>query len=382
MRVLYRGFDGLDVSFRAQISGHLADELEQAKEWAQKTRQDACMTFAGMKLLIAETGARGGYSYRASTGQMGATWFFKKPNPSDPWGVRISCGSFMLAERGLGGARADMYRTMERLGVTIQAQAESIGRVDYAIDIFAPDFTLEPENFVMHSNATRADHFDQNEATVHGKSGRVTSVTIGKMPGRQVIVYDKRAEVIAHHKWAWFDIWNANLSCFTLPAIDFAHPDNSRVWRIELRAGKSQLKDGWNIRTWRDLDERLGDLFHSATEAIRYAEPSSDCNRSRWPDSLLWETVRNELDEDLFEMRNFAPPDTIKRVQREAHARLLEGQSMGLVITRAAIKGVPIESLAREALIEGQRMANEISKDQCRYGAKLRERADRYEILL
>lgn len=379
---IYRGFDGLDVSFRAQISEEFAHELQQAKEWAQETRQETCLAFAGKKLLVAESGARGGYAYRASTGLLGATWFFKRPNPSDPWGVRVSCGSFMLAELGLGRARSEIYRTMEQLGVSVQPHGESIGRIDYAIDIFAPDLVLHPENFVMHSNANRADHFEQDEMTVNGKSGRVTSVTVGKMPGRQVIVYDKRAEIIARHKWAWFDIWNANLAKSDLPTIDFSNPSNSRIWRVELRAGKSHLKDGWNIRTWRDLDERLGDLLEFAANSIRYAEPSCDSNRSRWPLTLLWELVLKQLEEDLFEMRNFAPPNTIKRVQREAHARLLERQSLGLLVTCAAIKGVSIEQLSTEVIAQGKRFADEIAKDRSGYESKLRESADRYEVLI
>lgn len=335
-----------------------------------------------MKLLVAESGARGGYAFRASTGQIGATWFFKRPNCHDPWGVRVSCGSFMLAELGLGMTRTRLYQTMEKLGVIVQPQGESIGRIDYAIDVFAPEFTLQPEHFVMHSNANRADHFEQGQVTVNGKSGRVTSVTVGKMPGRQVIVYDKRAEVIAHHKWAWFDMWNANLANDGLPPIDFSMPENSRIWRVELRAGKTHLKDGWNIRTWYDLDERIGDLFQASVQSIRYTEPTPDSNRSRWPDSKLWQVVGAELGEDLFEMRNFAPPDTIKRVQREAHIRLLERQSLGLLITRAAIRGVSIESLAAEATAEGKRMASEITNDRSRYETKLQESSGRYEILI
>ena len=81
-----------------------------------------------------------------NTGRTGATWFFKKPNSKDQWGVRVSCGSFMLAEQGLGAARTEIYRTMEQLGVRVQPNGESIGRVDFAVDVLAPDLVLQPKS--------------------------------------------------------------------------------------------------------------------------------------------------------------------------------------------------------------------------------------------
>lgn len=378
---IYRGFDGLDVSFQAQICEQFSFELQKAKDWAQSTHQETCLIFAGMPMLVAESGARGGYAFRVSTGRTGATWFFKKPNSKDPWGVRVSCGSFMLAERGLGGVRHEIYRIMEQLGIRVQTHGESIGRVDYAVDVHAPDFILQPDHFVMHSNANRAEHLEAGDIATHGKSGRVTSVTVGKMPGRQVIVYDKRAEVIAHHKWAWFEIWNANLARSGLPVLDFGDPKTSRVWRVEIRAGKNHLKDRWNIRSWSDLDSRIGDVAAAAIDAVRHVDPNNDTNRSRWPKSPLWQIVDQELQSDLCEMRNFAPADTVKRIHKEAHLRLLARQCMGLFVTRAAIAGVSAENLPKFTIKEAKIFATEFASEHEKMKAKLRAIALRYEAV-
>lgn len=72
----------------------------------------------------------------------------------------------------------------------------------YALDFLVPGFILSPENFVMHANARRADHIVYRAMQVNERSGRVTYGTVGKMPGRQVIVYDKRAEITAKRKVA------------------------------------------------------------------------------------------------------------------------------------------------------------------------------------
>jgi len=378
---LYRGFDGLDVSFRAQINEKLRTHLEDAKLHAQSTRSDTCLPIADMMVTVAGTGAPGGYAYRISTGRTGATWFVKRPNPRDPWGVRVSCSSFMLAEHGLGKARSHLYEFMDRLGIRVESNTESIGRVDFAVDILAPNFVLLPDSFVMHSNANRADHIEENERTVNGKSGRTTSVTVGKMPGRQVIVYDKRAEVIAKKKWGWFEIWNASCERRGIPNLDYTDPANSRIWRTEIRAGKRHLKDNWGIRSWSDLDTKLGDLAIEATEVVRLTMPREDRNRARWPNDPVWNLVRQELSADLFEMRNFAPPDTIKRVQKEKHLELLEQQSLGLLITRAAISGVNIDDLSAYARTEGTRLARKIGSELEKTELKFSKSAARYEAI-
>lgn len=376
---LYRGFDGLDVSFQAQIPNEFAAQLQVAKEHALANSSDTCMPYSGLFLMVAATGAKGGYSYRVSTGKTGATWFFKKPNARDPWGVRVSCSSLMLAQYGLGESRSRIYGTMDQLGIRYSENAESIGRVDYAVDILAPALTLKPETFVMHSNSNRADHFEEDSLRAHGKSGRVTSVTVGKMPGRQIIVYDKRAEAIARRKWAWFEIWNATLRRLGFNELNENEPTSSRVWRTEIRAGKTHLKERWNIRSWANLDERLGDMMIDATEAIRMAEPTSDTNRSRWSNCHFWDAVRTELSDDLFEMRNFAPPEVIKRIHRESHLQLLYKQSLGLMVTQAAIEGISADCIATYAKSLGDRYARDILKDAQKVEAKLQRCAERYE---
>lgn len=379
MIALYRGFDGLDVSFQAQITDEFAAQLQAAKEHALVTSNDTCMPYNGLFLMVSGTGAKGGYSYRVSTGKTGATWFFKKPNARNPWGVRVSCSSFMLAQHGLGQSRSKIYGTMDQLGVRYSENAEGITRVDYAVDILAPAFTLKPECFVMHSNSNRSDYFEESSLRSHGKSGRVSSVTVGKMPGRQVIVYDKRAEVMARHKWAWFEIWNATLKKRGLSELDFSDPTASRVWRTEIRAGKDHLRERWNIRSWADLDQRLGDMMIEATAAIRLAEPTEDTNRSRWSNSRFWHAVRSELSDDLFEMRNFAPPEVIKRIHKESHLQLLYKQSLGLVIAQAAIEGISADSVATYAKEIGERYALDIVQNTSKVEAKLQRCADRYE---
>jgi hypothetical protein len=331
-------------------------------------------------MLVKESGAPGGYAFTASSGEFGVTWFFKKPNLFDPWGVRISCNSFFLATSGLGLARSKIYDAMASLEIALTDQPESIGRVDYAVDFLIPGFVLTPHHFVMHSNARWKDHTEPLGQASNGHSGRVTSVTVGKMPGRQVIVYDKRAEIIAKHKVGWWEIWDAARAKANLPPIIRSGPEASAIWRVELRAGKHHLKERWAITSWADLDSRFGDLVAATVDAIRHAAPTLDSNRSRWPDSPLWQAVRNETGQDLFEMRNFAAPDLIKSVQRDEHDKLLARQMTGLLTSRAAIQGIEADALPCFAEQAGEQMAEQIRQAPDRFAEKLETAAGRYRI--
>ena len=200
MIVLHAGFDGLDIALKARPGPELVEFLEEAKAFAEEFRQDVATAFNGLRLSVGATGARGGYAYRFDTGPMGATWFAKKPKEGDPWGIRLSVKSRPLALLGLDRVREEIDATCATLGLRYPADGVSIGRVDFAVDILAPDFALDPTGFVIHARTNRKAHTDLAEMESNGPSGRYTSVTLGKMPGRQVILYDKREEVRKKHK--------------------------------------------------------------------------------------------------------------------------------------------------------------------------------------
>jgi len=339
MEVIHRGFDGLDVAFKAKIPTALAVELQSAKEYAVEQSEETRITFGSVTMKVGETGAKGGYAFRCDTGKFGAIWFFKKPNKNDPWGIRVSVNSLPLAIYGLGWVRNYLYEILHGLGITTTDHGVSISRVDYAIDILAPEFVLDANNFVMHPRCNRKKHDEITEISENGHSGRTTSVTIGKNPGRQVIIYDKREEVIAKRKVEWWEIWNANRKQPDQPPLDMG-PVRHRIWRIEFRACKRHLKDTWGVTSWSDLDDKLGDIYAKMVADIRYADPTSDTNRARWPNASIWKIACNEMKEDLFEMRTGADPVRIKEVIRDEHRRVLQSQKLGLDVSIAALNGV------------------------------------------
>tara|TARA_E500000318_G_C3568988_1_gene216947 strand:- start:5080 stop:6252 length:1173 start_codon:yes stop_codon:yes gene_type:complete len=333
MTIVHKGFDGLDVAFRTNISKELYDMLSGAKERAIEEHEPQLIEWNGVEMHVQSSGAQG-YQFRCDTGPLGATWFIKKPNVKDEWGIRVSCKSLPLAVRGLGRVRDDLHAFLDAIAGPVTVRDVSIGRVDYAVDILAPQFELCSDNFVMHSSSKRTEFKD---IETHGTSGRTTGVRIGSMPFRQLAVYDKRADIITKRKVEWWKIYNANLQAMGKPSLAPKDPEKSRVWRFELRVGKCHLKDKWNLRTWEDLDNLLADVMRKLSEAIRYARPTQDSNRSRWPDDPLWAQVKDEIANDLAEMASGIEPGVIKEIRRDELASLLLGQIVGLSATLSVL---------------------------------------------
>lgn len=354
--ILHRGFDTINLSIKASLPEDLLRVLDEHKDRASTDGADALVTFNGLTFHLKGHGGHG-YAFILSGGPDGANWSFKRPNPKDPWGVKVNVGSRFLATQGLGRAKAHIEDWMAAFGMRFGPSDVSFARVDFCVDILAPDFNLIPDQFVMHSSTGRRDYIAPDPMTVHVRSGRVTSVTVGSTRNRQVIIYDKRAEVIARNKAYWWSIWNhtvqrgpasylsrdghAPLSRKLALCPDPEQAAGNRVWRVEIRAGKDLMKDRWDIRTWEDLFNRYGDLFREAGEVVRYTDPASgDTNRARWPNHPLWEVAVAEANDDLTDMRSGADPNPMKQVQREDHIGLLIRNMTGTAISVAALQGV------------------------------------------
>jgi hypothetical protein len=133
-----------------------------------------------------------------------------------------------------------------------------------------------------------------DEELQEGGAGHLThALRIGKMPGKQVAIYDKRRDVIAKHKREWWEIWNANLKAAGLPPIT-QDGTKGAIWRFEVRAGKKCLK-GAGARTLAELRDKGLSVLSEVAATIRYAEPTTDQNRARWPDAPIWQAVRTNL---------------------------------------------------------------------------------------
>lgn len=384
MHLIRIGFDGLDISYQLTIPQNLADELEAQRAIAEAP--DAYLGMVnrrGVQLLVEATGAKGGYRYRCDTGMrgpFGEVWFFKRPNEgADTWGVRVSCRALPLALYGLAKVRKQIEETLEALGMQPEEGSESIGRVDVACDILAPDFVADRDNFIAHPQTTISE-ISTDLMQVVGRSGRVETITIGKNPQRQVVLYDKRAEVIATRKPYWWPIWDAALAEQGLPPLDPKERASSVVWRVEVRAYKRHLKDKWGVTTWGDLREKLPYIMHRALCDVRYSHPTGDSNRARWPDHPLWEIALDAFSRDFADLQSMADKAIIQKMLLEDTSRRLENQITGYTLARAALLGIPNDDVGNFAVDMAKTLKLKLQSNNKGLNEKLGRARDKYRL--
>jgi hypothetical protein len=193
----------------------------------------------------------------------------------------------MLSLKGFEGTKNTLLGQMKDIGVTGVFEDEGclplglppnvkIGRFDYCFDfIMSNDFEPNPKHFIKHPKSKIKGVVDEKiDFAMEGVYFQ--SVTVGKMPNRQAIIYDKTAEIVDHLKPYWWEIWGLKPESL-----------EGRIWRIEVRAGGNEL-DRWRLRTFEDMERMVGDVVLDILKRIRLAIPTDDTNRSRWPSHPLW----------------------------------------------------------------------------------------------
>lgn len=380
MHCLHKGFDALDLAFPLTISDELSEEINNVKAHLNANQLDlGFIDFERLHFTIFPTGARGGFAYHCRFDATQNHWFLKKPgNTGDKWGSRVSCAAMNLALGGIEGARRQLVEELDFLKLAHEPGTESVGRVDFAMDFLAPDFDLRPDHFIMHSRHGWSQHTAAGNMAIHGRAGRTTSVTIGKNPNRQVIVYDKREEVLGKPSHMP-PIWDANLERLGLPPLDLSNRSTSTVWRVEIRFFKEYLKNKAGVRTFADLAAAMPDMLRNTVEQIRYVVPNGDSNRARWADHPLWERVRAEIECDFSTIRSNADRATVERFVLAEKDQYLARQIAGCLLNRAALRGVDLDGLKAFTLGQAQQIVenfeamrdetkDKLDKAKVRYG--------------
>ena len=290
MEPIYQNFDGLDFSVCGAFPEAALEILRTAKRQAQKLHGKCVLAEIGasrMTISVFPTGAQGGYPFKFDTGPDGATWFGKDNITPKMDNIRISCNSLMLALNGLEKTKNILFEQLKNIGAIGVFEDETclplghppnvkIGRFDYCFDFIMDEgFEPDPKHFIKHPQSKIKGVVDDK---IHFavELPYFQSVTVGKMPNRQTIIYEKTAEIVDHLKPYWWDIWGLK-------------PEDikGRIWRIEVRAGANEL-ERWNFRTFDDMESMAGDVVIDILQKTRLAVPSGDANRSRWPVHPIW----------------------------------------------------------------------------------------------
>lgn len=343
--ILHSGFDGLRLTIETDVPPAFRECLNAAKAEAVETNRDCILTFGEITLGVRRSG---GMAFSAHTGDMGAEWYFLDPEnrPANKPGITVDFRAFLLATGGLKGAKDHLEACMRAFGIPYGENQLRVTRTDFAIDFLAPWFEPDRTHLVLPPKTKTTEITSASDSETHSSGTRVTGLRAGAPANRQLAIYDKRTEVIKNGKMGWLKIWNATRASMGKPELDMKDPDQSRVWRFELRMGRKQLRERFDIRGWDNLDAMIGDAFTDFRKVIRYCIPTADRNRSRWPTHELWEAVTHTVALDLHENIAGVLPRDVKDANRDEHMRMLDRQLLGLFISRAAASGVTADEFS------------------------------------
>ncbi|MDK9721938.1 MAG: hypothetical protein OEL53_12230 [Rhodospirillales bacterium] len=332
-KLLHAGFDTLDVAFQGALPPETLESLKQARDRAAQMQEPALVKIGPgyVPLRIQSGGMRGGYAYVADAGLINGGWRFKaNPNPTQ-WNIFASPSAAGMAALGFHGMRERMFEQLAGMGAIVTGH--SINRTDFAMDFLAPGFELCLDQFVAHAHCKKSPHWgeaskdqDRNQPSAVLRGRALESVTIGKMPGRQIIVYDKRRETIAKHKKFWFQVWGVD------PADPIAN-----IWRVEVRAGKKELKERWAISTFEDIAASIGDVVQHALSEVRYLEAGqTDSNVTRQRLHPLWQAAQEVASRKLVDYRSGLTPGQLLAIEREQAMRqyrqMMTGNAIGFAV--------------------------------------------------
>jgi len=317
MKIIHSGFDTIVFALQGAANPQSLDLMKVHKELAEKQLSDQPISFDGGRLRgkIAHTGQKGGYAYILKfRDELGHIISVKRNIDRKEWNAQVKIRALALACYGWEQAVKNVFEDLIAIG--FHHQGFSLSRVDYAIDFHNANVELSPVHFVAHSRAGKVPNGMDIKGLLRGQTWE--SVTIGKMPNRQVIVYDKRAEVISRRKLAWFKIWG----------LDKSDPANT-VHRVELRAGKLHLKKD-EIRTIHDFRTKLKDLFSRDVRAVRYVKRAkTDQNISRWPNHPMWDHVQDHVDKHMLNICSHVDVEAVKHVVKEQKIHMYTANAIG-----------------------------------------------------
>jgi hypothetical protein len=348
MKKIYSNFDGLDIAFQGSVSKKILAQLAEAQKEAQEGQKEEVIELgkSHLKVCVATSGGSGGYAYRFDTGVDGAVWFVAKSNDVKRWNVRVSVKSLAFALHGYEGVKNHILHVLDCLeargkgridkatGKFTDQPLESISRFDFCVDFIAPNFQINSEHFIAHSRSTKQIYGKTLELDTVRRGNNIESVRIGKMPNKQVAIYNKTKEIINNNKSYWWKIWGIDK--------DSVECD---VWRVEVRAGKEELIK-WESRTFTALEEKAGNITDHILKSIRYVNPSADKNHTRWKSKPIWNDTIKAVNEGMMEYtsQEAKREDILKGFHAEKLA-IYQQQMMGLAVSYGALKGVKIKDL-------------------------------------
>lgn len=344
-KIVYSGFDTLDLAIKGAFSTEIIDYLEETRKEAEISEKEFPIKLGknNLNFLIMPYGQRGGFKFVITDGPTGAIYAIKANSNLDDWNLFISVRSNRLLTHGYEKTKAWIFQQLFKMEFRIVDY--SINRIDFAIDIQTNNFELDFNKLITPSRAKVSSYWTEentigelkNHKTSIVRGGRFESITVGKMPNRQVIVYDKRrAAIDQKHPW-WFDAWGVDRED---PAI--------QVWRIEIRAGRDALAKRVLKRTFESCEAELPNFLREALEEVRYVEQKNSTNVTRSKIHPFWKVAQEHASKILDRKEAPILPDHVLKLMREQRRDMAIAQCFGNLLNAAILDGISTNEIVSE----------------------------------
>ena len=342
LKLVYQGVDTLDVAIMGAASDDVLRCLEDARTQAEAQPYDdygipITLGPDNRAFVVKGHGKKGGYRYTLVDIRTGSIFSVKKESRPQMWNVFVSARAHTLLSRGYEGTKSEFMACLDAMGV--RPGGFSVNRIDYALDFVAPDFVLDMAHFVAPRKSKVSPHFetgyhldDYGEMPAKPdpslpigsvmRGGKFETVTIGKMPGRQVIVYDKTLAAKVQQKPYWFPAWGID-------------PDDtaSRVWRIEIRAGRDAwqaVQKPWGQRTYETIEALHQRFLTTALQEVRYVtDRDRISNVTRAQLHPLWQAAQDAVAKLPERPEPPLTPQYVIELMRKQRSAMAQAQGYG-----------------------------------------------------
>ena len=326
--------------------------------------------------MIKENGMSGGYAFVLIDGPTGG--IFSIMNNSNPknWNLAVSVRALRLLTHGYVSTRTWITETFHAMGCELVDH--SVRRIDFAVDVLAPSFDLHMDNFVPPSQSKVMPYWsaekllddDGNRATAVVRGRRFESVTIGKMPGRQITVYDKTKACIDQKQPYWFEAWG----------IDKNDP-MSKVFRVEVRAGRDAMAKRLLKRSFEAVESDIQNFIQKALKDIRYVtDKDRHKNITRAPNHQIWNIAQAAALEIPFDPKPIIHETRALEIMRLQRLDMATKQGFGNLLNALILEGHSAANIATNFETQIQTLSNDYSIQQG--PGKIREKAENIKARL
>ncbi len=344
--LLGHGVDYWQQSYDLEFPHSLYIDLERYKRLAAElnSESDGQVLFtvdhpAEMHFAVSPRGHTGGIMYVLSN----KSFVIMLRARGLRWGVTGRINADALWAEGHVAARRHLTMILEGLSsskITLSAPP-SVTRVDYAYDFSCPTFSQEMNvDIVKRLVLTRPAKMQGNtELELFGAPNRLETLTIGRLPGRQLQLYDKALQIRKFNKdWHLYRWDKCSDWCPTDPIVD--------IWRLEGRLGSDALRK-LPSRVPEYVDDALAILIPDLLRNRRLVAANGDKRLRRRPIHWMWGQALANPPRAV----GWAPHEIPQTAIDDGRYERLIRQMMGEAISAATLHGGAVDATSLDAVL-------------------------------